>query len=207
MSKKGDVEINEIFVVLLLLIGVLAAVWVATENSTYNEERVVKVSGESIGELIDQGLYTASEYFYETHTDGDYMIDTHRWAVVDMDQPPDAEPKPVSYSEGVTIPNNPVLFDGKYLYEIRGFGTKIYERTDKEEPIDIEAVALFMGTSDTMDGYYESQERFTVRFYQENTQRQILENCGIQSYKDMVTQSGTFIRFYYIHCNVIWEGP
>ncbi len=207
MSKKGDVEINEIFIVLLLLVGVLAAVWVATENTSYDEGRIVKVTGDSIGELIDEGLYVSSEYFYSTHSEGDYKISTHRWALIDMDEAPDAEPKPVAYAYGSDIPNNPVLFEGKYLYEIRGFGAKIYERTDAEEPMDIEAVAIFLGTSNTMDEYYEDQESFMIRFYEENTQREILENCNIQDYKDAITESGTFIRFYYIHCSVIWEGP
>ena len=202
MSKKGEIEINEIFIVLLLLVSVLAAVWVSG-NASYSDDNVVKVTDASIGEFLDEQLYTASQYFYESNPDGDYDIFTYKWAPIPMDEPPDAEPPPVPGD--ATIPNDPTLFDGKYLYEIRGFGVKVFERIDAEQPVDIEAVAVFVDSSDTMNGYYNTQESFTVRFYDFYTVRHVLENCHVRNYKDSITESGTFIRTYYIHCNVIWE--
>ena len=202
MSKKGEIEINEIFIVLLLLVSVLAAVWVSG-NSSYSEDRIVQVTGDSIGEFLDSQLYTASQYFYESNPDGDYDIYTYKWAPIDMDEAPDAEPPPVPGD--ATIPNYPTLFDGKYLYEIRGFGVKVFERTDAEQPVDIEAAAVFVNTSDTMDNYYDTQESFMVRFYDFHTVRHVLENCNVRDYKDSITESGNFIGTYYIHCNVIWE--
>ena len=202
MSKKGDIEINEIFIIILLLMGVLTSVWIATENTSYSEERQVKVTDQNTGELIVEGLEKASEYFYLTHPEGDYLITPHEWALGEMDEPPDSIP----YSDEMEIPTRPVLFEGKFLYGIRGFGAKIYERTDVAEPMSVECVAIFLGSSDTLNEYYSDRESFMIRFYTFNTTRQILENCFIHSYKDAVTQHGNLIRNYYIHCNVIWEG-
>ena len=203
MSKKGEIEINEIFIVLLLLVSVLAAVWISGNNS-YSDKNLVKVTDADMNQFLDDQLYTASEYFYAANPDGEFNIYTYKWASVDMNSPPDAEPLPIPGADA-TIPNNPTLFDGKYLYEIRGFGVKVFERTDVEQPVDIEAAAVFVNTSDTMDGYYKTQESFTVRFYDSHTIRHVLENCHVRSYRDSITESGNFIRSYYIHCNVIWE--
>ena len=202
MSKKGEIEINEIFIVLLLLVSVLAAVWVSG-NASYTDDRVVKVTDATISEFLDEQLNIASQYFYESNPDGDYDIFTSKWAPIAMDDPPDAEPPPIPGD--ATIPTNPTLFDGKYLYEIRGFGVKVFERIDAEQPVDIEGVAVFVNTSDTMDNYYKTQESFTVRFYDYYTYRYVLENCHVREYKDSITESGNFIRTYYIYCNVIWQ--
>lgn len=202
MSKKGEIEINEIFIVLLLLVSVLAAVWVSG-NSSYSEDRIVQVTDDSISEFLDEELSDASQYFYESNPEGEFNIYTYKWAPISMDDPPDAEPPPIPGD--ATIPNNPALFDGKYLYEIRGFGVKVFERIDEEQPVDIEAAAVFVNNSDTMDNYYNTQESFTTRFYDFYTVRHVLENCHVRNYDDSLTESGNFIRTYYIHCNVIWE--
>jgi len=205
MTKKGDVEITEIFIVLLLLVGVLTSVWIATENSGY-EEKQVKVTDKTIGELIDDGISEASENFYATNPDGDFRIDTYRWSVLDMSDLPDAEIQGIPYPDGATIPNYPVLFDGKYLYEIRGFGAKVFERTDKEQPIDVEGAAIFLGTSETMDEYYETESTFDIKFYTYSTERKLLENCTVDYYTDSITTGGSFLRTYFLHCSVIWGG-
>ncbi len=202
MSKKGDLEINEIFIILLLLMGMMAAVWIAGESG-YSESTQVKVTDKSTGELLDDGIEELSDYFYSTHAEGDYIIETHKWSLGNMNAPPDSIP----HSENISIPLYPVLFNGRYLYEIRGFAAKVYERTDAAVPTDIECLAIFLDTSDTLDEYYANNETFEIKFYTYYKEKKFLEGCHVNSHKDAITKNGTFIRTYYMHCNLIWDGP
>ncbi|NYZ77670.1 hypothetical protein H0O02_05160 [Candidatus Micrarchaeota archaeon] len=201
MSKKGELEINEMFITLLLLIGIMTAVWVAG-GSVFSEQTQVQVTDKSVGGLIDENLALVSEDFYTNNPQGDYRIDVQEWSLGPMGQPPDYVPN----SENMSIPGYPVLFGDRYLYEIRGFGAKVYERTDQEQPIDIECFAVFLGKSDTLDGYYANQGTFEIKFYTHYTERKLLESCQVYAYKDAVTKGGNLIRTYYMHCNVIWGG-
>lgn len=198
MSRKGDVEISEVFIVLILLVSVFAAVWIAG-NSPIGE---VEVTSKNTGEFVKDGLEEASKYFYRTHPHGDYNITTHIWSLGSRLEPPDSIP----HSENMTIPDYSVFFDGRFLYDIRGFGAKVYERYDEVEPMAIEAVAVFLGTSETLDRYYENEETFMIRFYKYNTERRLLEDCIVHSYSDSMTENENLVRSYYIHCNIIWEG-
>jgi len=201
--RKGEFEINEMFIVLLLLIGVLAAMWVAGETG-FSEEKQVKVTNKTMEELLGDGLAQAAENFFKANptAQGNYLIKSEIWSFGPMEKPPDYIPN----SENISIPNYPVLFDSKYLYEIRGFGAKVYERTDKEQPVDIRCFAIFLGKSDTLDNYYTTRKEFQIMFYTHNTERKLLENCTVDSYKDQLTEKGNLIRTYYMHCNVIWGG-
>ncbi len=196
MEKKGDIEISEMFIVLLLLVGVLTAVWIVG----WQEE--IPVTDKSTDELLDDGLKSASEYFYQSHPEGDYIITTHKWSLGNINDPPDSIP----YTENMTVPEFPVLFDGTFLYGTRGFAAKIYERVDEVEPMAIECAAVFIEGSDTMDDYYRDEESFMIRFYTYYKERKLLEDCIITSYGDSMTEEGTFVRTYHIHCNVIWRG-
>lgn len=199
MSRKGEFEINEMFIVILLLVGVLTAVWITGETG-FNEKDQVQVTTKSIGALVDDGLAQAAQNFYVKNPSGNYRIDTQEWTLSSLNQAPDY----ISSSDATSIPTYPVLFDGKYLYEIRGFGAKAYERTDQAQPVDIECFAIFLGTSDTLNNYYSSGKGFEIKFYTYTTDIKLLENCVVESYQDAMTQNGNLLRTYYMHCNVVW---
>jgi len=203
MSKKGDLEISEVLVVFLLLIGMMAAVWVATgEGGIYNESAQVKVTDESVGQLLDDGLEVLTQEFYRETAHGNYNISIDRWSLGDMNAPPDSIP-----AQTLSVPTYPVLFNGRFLEDIRGLGVKTYERTDTAEPPDIKIVAIFLESSDTLDGYYRTGEEFNMKYYTYYTERRYMEGCHVKSYFDSMTTSGTILRTYYMECNLVWYGP
>jgi hypothetical protein len=202
MSKKGDLEISETLVVFLLLIGMIAAVWVATGEGGYNESAQVKVTDESVGELLNDGLAVLTQEFYEETEEGNYTITVDRWALGEMDEPPDSIPVGT-----IAVPAYPVLFNGRFLENIRGLGVKTYERTDVAEPQDIKVVAIFLEGSDTVDKYYEDNEEFHMKYYTYSTERRYMEGCNVNSFFSSMTANGTLLKTYYIECNLVWHGP
>lgn len=202
MSKKGDLEISEVLVVFLLLIGMMAAVWVATGEGGYGESTQVKVTDETVGELIDDGIAALTQEFYKETTEGNYTITLDKWALGSMDSPPDSIPV-----RTIAVPTYPVLFEGRFLENIRGLGVKKYQRTDVIEPADIKVVVIFLEGSDTVDSYYENDDEFHMKYYTYSTERRYMEGCHVNSYFDSMTVNGTLLRTYYIHCNLVWEGP
>ncbi len=202
MSKKGDLEISEVLVVFLLLVGMMTAVWVATGEGGYNETDQVKVTDESVGELLDDGLAVLTQEFYDETTEGNYNISIDKWALGDINEPPDSIPV-----KTIAVPTYPVLFNGRFLENIRGLGVKTYERTDEAQPDNIKVVAIFLEGSDTVDGYYESGETFDMKYYTYYTERRYMEGCHVRSFFNSMTESGTILKTYYINCNLVWYGP
>ncbi len=202
MSKKGDLEISEVLIVFLLLIGMIAAVWIATGDGGYSESAQVKVTDDSVGGLLDEGLEVLTQEFYRETTEGNYNITIDKWALGNINSPPDSIPV-----KTIAVPTYPVLFNGRFLENIRGLGVKTYERTDQAEPPDIKVVAIFVEGSDTLDEYYKDGEDFTMKYYTYYTERRYMEGCHVKSGFTSITETGTFLKTYYINCNLVWYGP
>lgn len=187
--KKGDFEVNEILVVFLIIVGIVAAAI------------ILQVSTNSVGEILDSSIEKLDEQFYKETPDGEFKIYTYKWSLDGLDKVPDETP----YNTEMTVPHYPTLVGGRFPINLRGAVIRVFERQDEAVPTNVKIAAIQLGTSSLSEEWGLDESNFNMSFYDYQHERQLVENCYVYNSTSDVTTKGTDYRIFHITCNLIWS--
>lgn len=196
--KKGDLELGEIVVVLLLLVGVMA-------GSMYlgaMEETLPNQDNRTMGEILVQGRLELDDAFYSEIEDGDFRIRTHEWMIGEKTDAPDTVPLG---QEKRLI--SEILFDDTYVESIRGFTFKVYTPTstiNEEKHTRIKAFAVFLDEETIFDDHFANSTKFNFDYFPYPVSRKDVENCEVVSSNTYMTENETVFKTYFFDCTFIW---
>lgn len=105
-SHKGELELGEVFVVLLMFMGILAGSMYLGNQKLQS----VQEDDRTVGDLLEGGLIEIENAFNRGVTDGDFDVTTYRWMIGKKSDKPDEVPLG---SEGRMTAD--VLFNGHYI--------------------------------------------------------------------------------------------
>ncbi|MFH0738096.1 MAG: hypothetical protein V1827_05440 [Candidatus Micrarchaeota archaeon] len=226
--EKGHVEFGELFVIVLLLVGLATAVMLLTDGNLgvqasaaqeaphkelsqsasaqepASEDRpqdapAYPATDLSVGELLDEGLARADSRFYNTDPDGDYEIRSYRWAMDKLDLAPDSIPLKENDFRA-----SPVRFDGRYDDALRAFAFKTYQKPELRSPPQIYGTAVFLSSETPFDVYASGQEPFTITYDPHPERSQDIEGCVVISSSIMSTGSGAVFKVHDVSCKVMY---
>ncbi len=187
--KKGDFEVNEMFVVFLILVGIVAAAI------------VLQVSTDSVGEILDRSVPKLDDKFYKETPNGEFKIYTYKWSLDGLDKTPDE----TAYNTDMTVPHYPTLLDGRFPINLRGAVIKVFERQDEAVPPNIKIAMIQLGNSSLSYEWGLNESSFNMSFYDYRHEKQYIENCHVYDSAGETTTKGTGYRLFYVSCNLIWS--
>jgi hypothetical protein len=169
------------------------------EGSSVPDAPAYPVVYKDVGTLLDEGVSRADSRFYKDDPDGDYDIDTFRWAMGTFDDAPDSIPlKKDDFRASL------IRFDGRYDDGLRGFAFKTFQKKLLESPPTIYGTALFLSELDPFDAYAASGTAFSIQYDPHPERSQILDGCIVISTSVMRTESGAVFKTHDISCSIMY---
>ena len=186
--KKGDFEVNEIFVVFLIIAGIVAAAV------------IIQVSTDSVGEILENSIDKLDKQFYRETPNGEFKIYTYKWSLDGLDKVPDETP----YNTEMTVPHYPALLNGRFPINLRGALIRVFIRQDETVSPNVKIALIQLGNSSLSEEWGLNESSFNMTFYDYHTIRRTVENCFIYNSTSETTAKGTDYRLFYVSCNLIW---
>ncbi|MFH1394136.1 MAG: hypothetical protein ABII71_05375 [Candidatus Micrarchaeota archaeon] len=198
-SRKGELELGEVFVVLLMLVGVLAGSMYLGNQQLHS----IQEDDRTIGDLLEGGLIEIGDSFLDEVVSGNYDVTAYRWMIGKKDDVPDEVPLG---SEGRMTAD--ILFNGGYIDSVRGLAFKIYAPTDDspDPKTRIRFYGVFLNYTTPMDQWLEDDTEFTVDYFPYPMDRRFMEGCHVQSSGMYRTADDTVFKTYFFECSVVWQG-
>ncbi|MFH1222703.1 MAG: hypothetical protein V1492_06500 [Candidatus Micrarchaeota archaeon] len=183
--KKGELEIDEIFVIFLLLIGIVTASIVVS-----NTQKTGDILGKAMGELTAQ--------FYKENPTGQYTTSVYTWSLSGQDKMIDDVP----YGTEMTVPDDAVLIDDRFPINMRAAEFRVAERKDVTEPFHIQVAVVAVGNNTPFTEWTPfDKTNFNMSFYDDAKVRKTLEYCSVYDAKVYPAYV-----VYYAKCLIIWNN-
>jgi len=186
--KKGDFEVNEMFVVFLIIVGIVAAAV------------ILQVSTNSVGEILEDSIDVLDAKFYKETPNGEFRIYTYKWSLDGLDKVPDETP----YNTDMTVPDYPTLLNKRFPIDLRGALIRVFKRQDETAPDNIKIALIQLGNSSLSEEWGLDESNFNMSFYDYRHERQLVENCHVYNSTYDVTTKGTDYGLFYISCKFMW---
>ncbi len=162
-----------------------------TVDSSNPTETLPPKSNKTVGQFLDEGLSWANSEFYAAHPNGEYLIETYRWIIGNVDIKPNEIPI------GSADLERAVLFNGERARNIRGFAFRIYTPKDGGRG-EGKGIAVFNAQTTLLDRYHiNDQLDLNIAFYPFNKN---LFDCKILEREYYLAEDGSYITIYLFEC-------
>lgn len=195
--KKGDLELGEIIVVLLLLVGVMT-------GSMYlgvMAKAQIPQDNRTMSEMMKEGRMSLDDSFYSEITDGNYKILSYEWMIGNLNETPDR----IELGKEKRMISE-ILFNGTYVESLRGFTFKSYVPTAIDKQPRVKAFGIFINETNVFDRYLEDGNTFSFEYFPYPVDRKKAEGCKVVSAKMYRTANDTIFKTYTFDCDYLWSG-
>ena len=168
----------------------------ASFNSTGSTSNVtVNVTNETTSQLVDQGIARAMARFALDPEHTLYSTVSFPWAIQGNVTP---DSIPIKQND---LRASEMLFDGKYLDSLRGFGLVVSTPSPEiAAPQIIGATAVFLANSTAIDSFSQSGNVFTIKYEPYPSGSQYIEKCKVVGDMDLVSMNGSAYKIYDFDC-------
>jgi len=168
----------------------------ASFNSTGSTSNVtVNITNETASQLIGDGIARAMARFALDPKHTLYVSVSYPWSIQGNITP---DSIPIKQND---LRASAILFNGRYIDSLRGFGLVV--NTPSPEivaPMVIEATAIFLGNSTSLDAFSASGNTFTMKYEPYPSGSQYLEKCEIVADMDLLSMNGSAYKIYDFDC-------
>jgi len=170
------------------------------QNKTPEEQQTqIKVTDETIGQLLDAGVARADSAFYSQTSAGSYDMSSFRWTMGQFNQTPTeiALTKNDLNTAGIRFPDR---YDGG----LRGIVFKLYEPAESSAPPAIFGTVVFISEPTILDGYLSNKSKFSIHYDPHPEGSQVIDGCSIRSVLKLQDPAGNPINIYDLSCQVMY---
>jgi len=165
-------------------------------NSSVSSPNVsINITNETTSQLIDDGIARAMARFANNPQHTLYVSVSYPWSIQGNITP---DSIPIKQND---LRTSAMLFNGRYIDSLRGFGLVV--NTPSPEiiaPQVIEATAIFLANSTSLDTFASSGGTFTIKYEPYPSGSQYIENCRIVADMDLVSTNGSAYKIYDFDC-------
>lgn len=153
------------------------------------------VDNRTLGELLDDGMTRADTLFYQSAPSGEVTMDTNRWYVGDLAQPPDSVALKAN-----DLRTADVRFNQRYDSTLRAFAFRIFSVNDSASPPRIYATAVFFSNSSILDPYMANSSGVQVYYGDYPKGAQYLDGCKVLARNESISEAGNAFLVYDLSC-------